>query len=181
MSDMDEAAQTIYFAEVRKFAETFIRGVLREVENVPPPCSGHEHTPWSDAIKAVLKRMGDNQTEQRKAYPWLLDYVWWSKKDNEETMILGVESELDKNVSQIEEDFQKLPSFKCRKKLLVFSSITPDEVVSMAESYLKRFTRHEAGEEYYLIGFNTPGPCCYFYCVPKDGRQSKIQFKLLIP
>lgn len=179
MSDIDRAANSIHTAEVKEFAERFIRGVLNRVKNAPPPCAGHECTPWTEAIFATLKEMGENQAEQRYVYAWLLDRVWWSKKNAEETMLLGVESELQKNVEEIEGDFQKLPSLKCLKKLLVFSSDNPEQVRQMAESYLTRFTQHSAGEEYYLIGFTADGPCCYFYCVPEDGKQSKVRFKPL--
>ena len=98
MSDIDRAAEKIFTDEVRNFAEKFVSGVLAEVANAKPPCSGGERPRWTAAIKQVLGQMGSG--EGYEAYNWepLLDFVWWSRKDGGEEMILAVESELDEDV-----------------------------------------------------------------------------------
>lgn len=178
MSDIGRVAEGIFTAEAMSFAEKFVSGVLAEFADAKVPCSGSEHTPWTKAIMKVLGQMGSQAGYE--AYPWLLDYVWWSKKGGEETMILGVESELDKDVvGQIGQDFQKLPSFKCQRKLLVFSA-GAEETRLMAESYLQNFTQHRVGEEYLLIGFTVSGPRCFLYRVPNDGKQENVRFAELL-
>lgn len=176
MSDIDRAAEKIFTDEVRSFAEKFVSGVLATVPDAKPPCSGGERPPWTAAIKQVLRQMGSNEGHEAYAWEPLLDFIWWSRRDGGEEMILAVESELDKDViGQIAQDFQKLPSFKCKRKLLIFSA-DPEETRLMAESYLRKFTQHCAEEEYVLIGFTASGPRCYLYSVPNDGKQDKVKF-----
>jgi len=103
-------------------------------------------------------------------YPWLLDFVWWSRQNGTEQMVLAVESEMDKRVGkEIEPDFQKLPSFKCPLKLLVFSADVGD-TIKMAEHYLQKFTQHIDGEKYLLVGFVDPHPQCWWFSVIGNGR-----------
>jgi hypothetical protein len=175
---MMQAAEGIIMREVKTFCTDFVSRVMAEVgPDRTPPCAGGDHTPWTDAIYKALEQMGKQQ--HCEVYPWLLDRVWWSREGGRETMVLGVESELDSSFPKIEEDFQKLPSFKCPRKLLVFSA-NPDETKNMVATYLQHFTQNVAGEQYILIGFTTSGPRCYFYHVPADGKpQERVSFKEL--
>jgi hypothetical protein len=175
--DLDRAAAKIVRAELKQFADEFVSGVLATVAGAKPPHAGGEQTPWTNAIAKVLEKMA--RRKNCDCYPWLLDYVWWSQKDGEEAMELAIESELDQDIREIGEDFDKLPSIKCDRKLLVFS-FDPDETKARAEFYLQRFTQHESDNQYLLIGFTDKGPRCHIYLVPNDRKvQGRVQFEEL--
>ena len=152
----------------RDIAEKFVQGVLKEMDGAKPPCIGGNKTKWTRAVKKVLGRLAEAPIYA--PYPWLLDFVWWSRKNDTEQMVLAVESEMDKRVrTQIEPDFQKLSSFKCPLKLLVFSANVED-TKKMAEDYLRKFVQHIDGEEYLLVGFVKPYPRCLWFRVSGNGR-----------
>ena len=138
-----------------------------------PPCSYGNRTLWTRALIAVLSKMGCGL--EYKTYPWLLDYVWWCNKT--ERMVLAVESELDPCSGLIEDDFQKLPSFKCPLKLFVFSTKDTEGVKQMAEGYLRCFGQHVKDEEYVLLDFTGTGPRCFWFRVPSDGALATVIFK----
>lgn len=126
---------------------------------------------WTLEVKSVLHNIGKDLGYD--AYPWLLDPIWWSMPA--QRMILALESEMDKHVETIEEDFQKLPVFKCPLKLLVFSA-EADAVKRMTEDYLQIFTQHVEREEYLLVGFTASDPRCFLFKVPYDGKLDKVTF-----
>jgi hypothetical protein len=151
----------------KDLAEQFVQGVLKEMDGAKPPSFG-DRARWTAAVKKVLKQNAVHS--ECEGYAWLLDFVWWSRKNGTEQMVLAVESELDKRVEkEIEPDFQKLPTFKCPLKLLVFSANVED-TRKMAEDYLQRFTQHVDGEEYLLVGFVDPYPQCWWFRVIGNGR-----------
>src|SRR5580658_4967084 len=132
----------------KELAEKLVGDVLTKMGAAPPPCRGGSREMWNIEVKAVLHELGSSY--HYDAYPWLLDLIWWSMSS--QLMMLAVESEMDGHVGAIEEDFQKLPVFKCPLKLLVFSA-DADAVKKMAENYLQLLTQHVKDEEYLLVGF----------------------------
>jgi hypothetical protein len=90
-------------------------------------------------------------------------------------MGLAVESEMDKSVGAIEEDFEKLSVFKCPVKLMVCSS-DPENIKGMAERWLVKLTQHVKDEEYVLIGFTASGPRCFSFRVPSNGALKEVTF-----
>lgn len=164
---------------MKSFVGEFVSRVRAEIRNATPPCAGADRTPWTEAIKnRVLKPMGCVRGHDSYEWDKLLDWVWWSKKKGEE-LVLAVESELG-TLAEVEQDFQKLPSFKCPRKLLVFST-DPDKTKAMAEDYLQTFTQNVAAEQYVLVGFTERGTRCFFYSVPANGKPLvKVTFKELV-
>jgi hypothetical protein len=168
------------FGETKMEAVALARELVRMVperlkekgEDTRPPCSGGSRTEWSDALWDVLGELGTPLGYD--AYDWLLDFVWWSKEP--EHMALAVESELDPSEKAIEEDFEKLPSFKCPLKLLVFSG-DADKTKAMAESYLQSFSQHVKDEKYLLVGFTATTPRAFVFRVPNDGPVQRVQFE----
>ena len=126
-----------------KFAEEFVAGVLKRMctGDNKPPCAKGGRALWTTAVKDTLKELG-NKLGYDHTYDWLVDFIWWSTKP--ERLGLVAESEWDESD---EDDFQKLPVFKCPHKLLVFSSDDPEEKKQMAERYLQTLTQHVQKEE----------------------------------
>jgi hypothetical protein len=162
-----------------KLAEEFVSSVLRKMRridtDVKPPCSGGSRPIWNGVVKEVLRELG-NKHGYDQAYPWLVDFIWWSNRP--QRLGLVVESELDKLIGKIEEDFQKLSAFKCPLKLMVFSA-DPEDTKSMAERNLQVLTQHIKDEEYLLIGFTASGPRCFLFRVPTDGSLEHVNFSEL--
>lgn len=92
-----------------------------------------------------------------------------------ERMVLAAESEMASHIDGVEDDFEKLPSFKCPFKLLVFSTDV-EGVKKNAEGYVQLFGQHVQDEEYLLVGFTASGPRCFLFKVPHDGKLDKVTF-----
>jgi hypothetical protein len=155
----------------KEIGERLVSEVLKRMGADAKACRGGSREMWNVEVNSVLHNIGKGLGYD--AYPWLLDLIWWSMPT--QRMILGVESEMDKHVESIAEDFEKLPVFKCPLKLLVFSA-EADAVKGMAENYLQMFTQHVKGEEYLLVGFTASGPRCFLFPVPLDGKLDKVRF-----
>jgi len=161
----------------RVLADEFVSGVFAKLgENCEPPCSGGAKGPWTKAILEVLDDLGRIHGYEERYERWLVDYIWWSKKP--EHLALVVESELEKTGAAVLDDFYKLPVFKCPLKMLVFSA-DAEEVRRVIEEHLRVLTQHVEGEEYLLVGFTIPGPRCFHFKVPSNGRLDKVQFSEL--
>jgi len=162
-----------------KLAEEFVSGVLATMriidKTATPPCSGGSRPIWNGVVTDVLAKLG-NKYGYDRTYPWLVDFIWWS--DRPPRMGLAAESEFDRRVTVIEDDFEKLCVFKCPIKLMVFSSDAED-TKTMAERYLQALTQHVKGEEYLLIGFTALGPRCFLFRVPNDGPVAQVNFSEL--
>jgi hypothetical protein len=155
----------------RKLASEVPAKLRQEGKDTRPPCSGGSRSDWNKAVGHVLRELGKPEYD---TYPWLLDFVWWSK--NPEQMVLAVESELDTSIGAIMDDFQKLPVFKCPLKLLVFAG-NANKTKSMAETYLQSLTQHVRGEEYVLVGFTESNPCAFFFKAPNAGKLEQVRFE----
>jgi hypothetical protein len=153
---------------VRRLVPGVLERLRRNGRHLEVPCSGNR-TKWTLAVKQTLLEIGDELGYQ--CYDWLLDFIWWSKEEDAERMILAVESELDQRVEkEVEPDFEKLMAFKCPLKLLVFCAKV-DETKKMAKRCLDRFTQHIKGEEYVFVGFAAPQqPLCFKFKVLRDGQ-----------
>ncbi len=157
-------------------ANEFVSGILAKLgENCAPPCSGRAKHPWTKAILEVLDDLGKRYGYEQR-YPWLVDFVWWSKKSGH--LALAVESELEKSGPAILDDFYKLPVLKCPLKMLVFSA-DAEEIKEILEQYLGELTQHVKDEEYLLVGFTSSGTHCLHFKVPRDGRLDKVLFSEL--
>jgi len=159
----------------QKFAEEFTSAVLEKMGTSTPPCCGGEKTPWSDEIFHVLEKMGNDRGFE--CYLWLVDRIWWSNEN--EHMGLAVESELDTNAKNIEEDFQKLTVMKCPLKVLIYSAVDPGEMKTRAEKYLRKRDQHVKDEKYLLIAFTAAQPQCFRLKIPVDGRSNELSFEPL--
>lgn len=141
--------------DATELAHQLVAGVPEEVKK-KPPCTGGSRKEWTDVIVTVLKDLGERRGYS--AYPWLLDLIWWSRTP--ERMVLAVESELDPGAKAIEDDFQKLPVFKCPLKLFVFTG-DAERTKNMAEAYLQSFTQYAMEEKYLFVGFTASGPTSF--------------------
>ena len=160
-----------------EFAQKFVSQLQSNVQNTmgsntKPPCSGGNKTMWTSAVTQVLAGLGSSLGYE--AYPWMLDLIWWSNK--QQRMVLAVESEFNNSLRAIEDDFQKLTVFKCPLKLLVFSA-DAQQMKSRAETYLQLLTQHVKDEEYLLVGFTVSGPRCFVFKVPHDGKLERVEFQ----
>jgi hypothetical protein len=155
----------------QSFVEEFLSAMRNRMGNEKPPCANGSRDNWTCEVKSALHEMGKKRGYD--CYPWLLDYIWWSMKD--QRMMLAAESEFG-TVGEIEEDFEKLPAFKCPRKLLVFSGDEKniERAKNDAEKYLRQFGEHVSGEEYFLIAFTDSGTCCFWFKVP-EGRNGHLK------
>ncbi|MGA8491391.1 MAG: hypothetical protein WB711_13275 [Terriglobales bacterium] len=158
----------------RLLAEQLVSGVLKAMASDPkPPCDGGSKPMWNVAVRSVLRDMGTN-FGYRTYLEWCrLDVMWWGKSP--ERMMLVAESEMASHIDGVEDDFEKMPSYKCPFKLLVFSTDV-EGVKKNAEGYLQLFGQHVKDEEYLLIGFTASGPRCPYFKVPTDGKLDRVEF-----
>lgn len=158
--------------QARQFARDFISGMMAELGEVfgMPPCMGGSSTKWTCAVLSTLENLGKKHGYE--CYPWLLDAIWWDQSS--QSMILGAECEWRASRAE-EDDFQKLPVFKCPLKLFAFSrdSMSTESIKRQVEEYLQVFAQHIKGEQYVLVGFAPSGPRSFFFIVPSDGKQTE--------
>ena len=152
------------------FAEEFISTLRTRMGDEKPPCANGSRENWTCEVKSALHEMGKRRGHV--GYSWLLDFIWWSK---DQRMMLAAESEFG-NVDEVESDFEKLPSFKCPRKLLVFTGDErkAEQTKRNAEIYLRQFGQHASSEEYLLIGLTEFGARCFCFKVP-EGRNGHLK------
>jgi hypothetical protein len=162
-----------------ELAGKFVSAVLKTMAlnaTPTPPCAGGNRPLWNVAVRSVLQELGAGFGYTTFLEFCTLDLMWWGKSP--ERMVLAVESEMANNPDAVENDFEKLPSYKSRFKLLAFSADV-EAVKKNAEGYLELFGQHAKNEEYLLVGFTPSGPRCFHFPVPNDGKLERISFKEL--
>ena len=154
------------------FAEEFVSAMRARMGEEKAPCANGSRENWTCEVKSALHEMGRKRGYD--GYPWLLDFIWWAK---DQRMMLAAESEFG-NVDEVEDDFEKLPSFKCPRKLLVFTGDErkAEQTKRNAETYLRQFGEHASGEEYLLIGITEFGVRCFCFKVP-EGRNGHLKYE----
>ncbi len=157
---------------------------------------------WTDAVKSSLKRIGGQQSASTKCYytkaepdmqEFLLDVVWWDKKEGIEGASLACECEWqyvrftnsEAYAREVGADFGKLLVFKAPLKLMIFASsedCPAGPILSEIERYLKSYKHHVAGEIYLVLDF-VPVPKAWIARIEKSGavRPSLSHFEIYPP
>ena len=138
---------------------------------------------WNKTVRRLLCGLADpklylvHPDAREGCGEWLLDVIWFTRKQG--TILLAVEVELGTKKNEVLYDFQKLLCIKAPLKVMVYYAYR-GSYMNEFENYVKDFDHHVRGEQYLLVEM-APGPSdqAYLYDVRKDGQQSRVRFSHL--
>jgi hypothetical protein len=84
-------------------------------------------------------------------YEWLLDAAWYIQSSQNEEILLGLESEWDDSLTEVQSDFAKLLTVKAPVKILLFeagahSGHTESEQISSLQALCRKWNQHSRGD-----------------------------------
>jgi hypothetical protein len=163
--------EKISIEEIANICQILASEVKAKAEILIVQMPRREDTAWTLAVKATLEEIGSKKgyeslysNREKGNHEFLLDLVWWDRRDGFDAAALACECELGNkrdelhNPLRVEEDFDKLLSFKAPLKLMIFDSYgtkagsqnTVDQIITALNGYLQRYRIHIAGETYLL-------------------------------
>ncbi len=178
-------------------ADVFASLLLQEVDRLD---TAYKHAPatdegtqWTAAMKQWLHSIAMQHDGMRVIYTapdmgeFLLDLIWWHDGPPQGAVLAcemewGNTRDPKRNTARVEEDFDKLLSFKAPFKLMLFDSYSnPDrhtEMVTAMQQYLQSFGDHRAGEQYLVIDVSKLRKA-WLCNITRDGEDRFLMFRAL--
>lgn len=142
------------------------------------------------ALRLVLRRAAkkrgflcfpnSDKRLKKKLGQWLYDLIWWEDRSGKKGIELAVESEWNRPVGDIVDDFEKLLAVKSPVKLMVYrvSRNTRERVRKALAESVREYRHHVKDENYILCEFQPDWGCvCLLFRVPKTGSVSNVKFR----
>lgn len=150
---------------------------------------------WTEAVKKIMQDLCANKymksigmeycatctVKKIRYHEWLLDVVWYLNTEEEEAIVLALESEWDNKIGCVRDDFAKLLAVKAPIKILLFEAGKKSR--NTAEAHMRSLTQvsrkwrqHSEGDMIYVINFRDGGYEAHFYRAPGDGWIPDLTF-----
>ena len=177
------------FGDVRTSSTELAQKLCHNVRDAVSPLGARtSDRNWTYAVKQVLNQEGKRFDYEvwcsgiEGSCEWLLDVIWWKKRETGIGIALAVECEWGAR-QEVIEDFQKLLCIKAPLKVLIYDGGNiPEhgaEVRAAIEREMQAYHHHVTGETYLFLGFGNVGQYCHRVVVSQDGMVKAVKFELL--
>ena len=154
---------------------------------------------WTEAVKSVMYSLcrehvlngsaDCHATIKDISREWLLDVFWYVYgAENQEWVLLGLESEWNDGKDSIVWDFRRLLATKAPIKIMLFAAPGKDprdsearrqKIIEWLNDAARTWVQHTSGDHFYAIHFNHRQHATYYYQVRSPGEDKEFAFNHL--